>query len=100
MSAKNRRAQLRFACECVSGRVEGYSEPWAGIAQNKLLPNGTKEDIINLVAQEPKTISQVADALGLAAPTVYAHFRDLLRSELLREAVEWEKLHPAERYYE
>jgi hypothetical protein len=24
----------------------------------------------------------------------------MLRSELLREAVEWEKTHPAERYYE
>jgi hypothetical protein len=24
----------------------------------------------------------------------------MLRSELLREAVEWEKMHPSERYYE
>ncbi len=91
---------LRFPCECVSSRRGGYSEPWAGIAKNKLLPDGTKEEILNLVAQEPKTISQVADALGLSAPSVYTHVRDMLKSELLREAVQWEKTHPAERYYE
>src|SRR3954463_15990689 len=91
---------LRFPCECVSSRRGGYSEPWAAVAKNRLLPDGTKEEILNLVAQEPKTISQVADALGLSAPSVYAHVRDMLKSELLREAVEWEKTHPAERYYE
>jgi DNA-binding transcriptional ArsR family regulator len=91
---------LRFPCECVSSRRGGYSEPWAAVAKNKLLPDGTKEEILNLVAQEPRTISQVADALGLSAPSVYAHVSDMLKSELLREAVEWEKTHPAERYYE
>jgi len=91
---------LRFPCECVSSRPGGYSEPWAAVAKNKLLPDGTKEEILNLVAQEPRTISQVAEALGLSAPSVYAHVSDMLRSELLREAVEWEKTHPAERYYE
>jgi DNA-binding transcriptional ArsR family regulator len=91
---------LRFPCECVSSRRGGYSEPWAAVAKNKLLPDGTKEEILNLVAREPQTISQVADALGLSAPSVYAHVRDMLKSELLREAVEWEKTHPAERYYE
>jgi len=91
---------LRFPCECVSSRRGGYSEPWAAIAKNKLLPDGTKEEILNLVAQEPKTISQVADALGLSAPSVYTHVRDMLTSELLREAADWEKTHPAERYYE
>lgn len=91
---------LRFACECVSSRRGGYSEPWAAIAKNKLLPDGTKEEIMNLVAQEPRTISQVAEALGLSAPSVHTHVSDMLKSELLREAVEWEKTHPAERYYE
>ena len=91
---------LRFACDCVSSRGSGYSEPWAAIAKNKLLPDGTKEEIVNLVAREPKTISQIAEALGLSAPSVYAHVRDMLNSELLREAVEWERSHPAERYYE
>src|SRR5829696_4981942 len=91
---------LRFPCECVSSRRGGYSEPWAAIAKNKLLPNGTKEEILNLVAQEPRTISQLAEALGLSAPSVHTHVSDMLKSELLREAVEWEKAHPAERYYE
>lgn len=91
---------LRFPCECVSSRRGGYSEPWAAVTKNKLLPDGTKEEILNLVAEEPKTISQVAEALGLSAPSVYAHVSDMLRSELLREATEWEKTHPAERYYE
>ena len=91
---------LRFPCECVSSARGGYSEPWAGVAKNRLLPNGTKEEILNLVAREPRTISQLAEALGLSAPSVYAHVSDMLKSELLREAVEWEKTHPAERYYE
>src|ERR1044071_9712654 len=91
---------LRFPCECVSSRRGGYSEPWAAIAKNKLLPDGTKEEILNLLAQEPMTISQLAEALSLSAPSVHTHVSDMLKSELLREAVEWEKTHPAERYYE
>ena len=91
---------LRFPCECVSGRSGGYSDPWANIARHKLLPNGTKEDILNLVAREPRTISQIATALKLAPPSVHTHINDLMRSELLRESAEWEKKYPTERYYE
>src|SRR6266436_8139286 len=87
-------------CECVSSRPGGYSDPWAGITKNKLLPNGTKEEILNVLAQAPNTITQIADTLGLSAPSIHTHVRDMLQSELLREAVEWEKTHPAERYYE
>ena len=91
---------LSFPCECVSSRRSGRSDPWAAVAKNRLLPDGTKEEILNLVAREPMTISQVAEALGLSAPSVHTHVSDMLKSELLREAVEWEKTHPAERYYE
>ena len=91
---------LLFPCECVSSRPGGYSDPWAEITKNRLLPNGTKEEILNVLAQEPKTITQIAEALRLSAPTVHTHVSEMLRSELLREAVEWEKTHPAERYYE
>jgi DNA-binding transcriptional ArsR family regulator len=91
---------LRFPCECVSSRLGGYSDPWAEITKNKLLPNGTKEEILNALAQGPKTITQIAEVLGLSAPSIHTHVSDMLRSELLREAVEWEKTHPAERYYE
>lgn len=91
---------LRFPCECVSAGVGGYSDPWADITKKKLLPNGTKEEILNLVAQEPKTISQLAEALHLSPPSVHTHINDMMKSELLRESEEWEKKYPAERYYE
>jgi DNA-binding transcriptional ArsR family regulator len=99
MSVPDNREGLRFPCECVSARG-GYSDPWAEVAKNKLLPNGTKEEILNLVAREPKTISQLAEALKLSPPSVFAHVGDMMKSELLRESVEWEKKHPTERYYE
>lgn len=98
MTAPNNNS-LQFACECVSARG-GYSDPWAGIAQNKLLPDGTKEAILNQVAQEPKTIAQLAKGLNLSQPSIYTHINDMMTSELLRESVEWEKRYPTERYYE
>jgi len=100
MSVPGDREGLRFPCECVSGRRSGYSDPWAAIAKNKLLPDGTKEEILNLVAREPKTISQLAEALSLSPPSVFTHVNDMMKSELLRESAEWEKKHPSERYYE
>ena len=91
---------LRFPCECVSGLPGGYTDPWADITKRKLLPNGTKEQILTLVANEPKTISQLAQQLNLSAPSVHTHINDMLNSELLRESEEYEKKHPSERYYE
>ena len=91
---------LRFPCECVSNSPGGYTDPWADITKRKLLPNGTKEQILTLVAQEPKTISQLAQALKLSPPSVHTHINDMLKSELLRESEEFEKRYPTERYYE
>jgi DNA-binding transcriptional ArsR family regulator len=91
---------LRFPCECVSSSPEGYSDPWAEITKNKLLPDGTKEQILNVLAQGPKTITQIAEALRLSGPSIHTHVSDMLRSELLRDSVESDKAHPAERYYE
>lgn len=91
---------LRFPCECVSNAPGGYTDPWADITKRKLLPNGTKEQIVILVAQEPKTISQLAQALALSVPSVHTHVSEMLNSELLRESEEFEKRHPTERYYE
>ena len=99
MAAAERKG-LRFPCECVSNSPGGYSDPWADITKRKLLPNGTKEQIVNLLAEEPKTISQLAQALNLSPPSVFTHVNDMLRSELLRESEEFEKRHPTERYYE
>ena len=91
---------LRFPCECVSNSPGGYSDPWADVTKRKLLPNGTKEQILTLLADEPKTLSQLAQALNLSAPSVHTHISDMLKSELLRESEEFEKKHPSERYYE
>ena len=96
MTASNSKA-LRFPCECVSGLAGGYTDPWSDIARRRLLPNGTKEQIVNLVAEEPRTISQLAQALELSAPSVHTHVNDLVKSELLRESEEYEKRHPTER---
>lgn len=100
MSIPDKIQGLRFPCECVSAGRGGYSDPWADITKRKLLPNGTKEEILNLVAREPRTISQLAEALHLSPPSVYTHINDMLKSELLRESAEWEKKYPTERYYE
>jgi DNA-binding transcriptional ArsR family regulator len=91
---------LRFPCECVSNSPGGYTDPWADITKRKLLPNGTKEQILTLLADEPKTLSQLAQALNLSPPSVHTHINDMLKSELLRESEEFEKKHPSERYYE
>ena len=91
---------LRFPCECVSGLAGGYTDPWAEIAKRRLMPNGTKEQIITLLAEEPKTVSQLAQALDLSAPSVHTHVNEMMQSELLRESEEFEKRHPSERYYE
>lgn len=99
MTAANGKG-LRFPCECVSALPGGYTDPWADITKRKLLPDGTKEQIVTLVAREPKTISQLAQQLNLSAPSVYTHVNDMLNSELLRESEEYEKKHPTERYYE
>jgi len=90
---------LEFACECVSAKG-GYSDPWAAVAQNKLLPDGTKEKIINSVAAEPRTIAQISSLLKISQPTIFGHVNDMMASEILRESEEWEKKYPAERYYE
>ena len=100
MKRVSERMDLRFPCECVSNSASGYSDPWAEITKRRLLPNGTKEQILTLVAREPKTISQLAGALHLSAPSVHTHISDMLKSELLRESEEFEKKHPTERYYE
>ena len=99
MTAGDRKI-LRFPCECVSGLASGYTDPWAEVTKRRLLPNGTKEQILNHLAQEPKTLSQLAQALNLSPPSVHTHINEMLQSELVRESEEFEKKHPTERYYE
>lgn len=90
---------LQFACECVSAQA-GYSDPWAAVSQSKLLPDGTKEAMLNLLAREPSTIARLAKELSLSQPSVHAHINDMVMSELVRESEATKKRHPSERYYE
>src|SRR5260370_36637924 len=85
---------LCFPCECVSGGKGGYSDPWSEITKNKLLPNGTKEEILNLVAREPRTISQLAEALDLSPPSFHTHVNDMMKREPLRDSQEGERKYP------
>src|SRR5205809_7685043 len=100
MSISADRQGLRFACQCVSSRESTKTDPWAAVVQKKLLMDGTKEEILNVVARKPKTIAQVAKELGLSSPTILTHIRALIESELLRESEEMERRYPAERFYE
>jgi DNA-binding transcriptional ArsR family regulator len=99
MTDSNEYKGLRFACECVSSQ-SGYGDPWTSISQKKLLPDGTKESILNSVAREPKTIAQLAKELDLSQPSIHRHIGEMIASELLRESEEWERRYPTERYYE
>jgi len=90
---------LHFPCECISAR-RGYSDPWAAIAQRKMVSDGTKEQVLNSVARRPKTIARLAKELHLSQPTIHSHVNDMLKSELLCRATDWDKQHPAENYYE
>ena len=60
---------LRFPCECVSSMPDGYSDPWAEITKNKLLPNGTKEEIVNALTQVLKQSLVVSCISWIAFPT-------------------------------
>ena len=53
MSRRKNGYALQFPCECLSIR-RGYSDPWAGVTQNKLFKDGTKERVLNAVARRPK----------------------------------------------
>ena len=84
----------------MSSRESTKTDPWAAVAQKKLLLDGTKEEILNVVARKPKTVAQMAKELGLSSPTILTHVRALMESELLRESEEMERRYPAERFYE
>lgn len=99
MGDPNNYEGLHFACDCVSAKG-AYSDPWTSISKNKLLPNGTKEDILTAVSKQPKTVAQLAKELNLSQPTIHRHINELMASELLRESEEWERKYPTERYYE
>jgi DNA-binding transcriptional ArsR family regulator len=92
---------LQFACACASA-APIVGDPWVAISQQRKLNDGTKELILNAVYRQPRTITQLAQLLDLASPTVHRHVTDLLASELIREVPvpEEERRSAVERFYQ
>jgi DNA-binding transcriptional ArsR family regulator len=61
------------------------SDPWAAIPHDGKLNDGTKELILNALSDQPRTITQLAEVLGISSPAVHRHVTDLLASELIHE---------------
>jgi DNA-binding transcriptional ArsR family regulator len=78
------------------------SDPWAAIAHDGKLNDGTKERILNALAARPRTITQLAELLGVSPPAAHRHVMDLLDSELIGEvaAPRDGRRSPVERYYQ
>jgi DNA-binding transcriptional ArsR family regulator len=76
--------RLRFACQCASA-VPVAEDPWVAIPRQRKLNDGTKELILNLIHRQPRTITQLADLLGISAPAVHRHITELIAGELIRE---------------
>jgi predicted ArsR family transcriptional regulator len=71
------------------------------ISQQHKLNDGSKELILNAIYHQPRTITQLAELLGISAPAVHRHIVDMLADELIHEvdlAVD-ERSRRNERYY-
>ncbi len=92
--------RLRFACGCASA-VPIPADPWVAIVNQRKLNNGTKELILNAIYRQPRTITQLAEHLGISAPAVHRHVVDLLADELIQEVdlVAPQRSRGSERYY-
>ena len=92
--------RLRFACACASAVPIG-EDPWVAIVNHRKLNDGTKELILNAIYRQPRTITHLAELLGISAPAVHRHVVDLLEDELIQEVdlVAPERSRSSERYY-
>ena len=91
--------RLRFACACASAVPIG-AEPWVAIVNQRKLNDGTKELILNAIYDQPRTITQLAELLGISAPAVHRHVVDLLGDELIQEVdPAAQRSRGGERYY-
>ena len=93
---------LQFACDCVSHLHQAIRDPWSYVSRAGLISHETKEIILNKTYREPKTVTQLAKEIGLSQPAIYKHVKELLASDMMREAPlpDEEKTYRVERYYE
>lgn len=93
---------LQFACDCVSQLHQPARDPWSYVSRAGLISGETKEIILNRVYRQPKTVTQLAREIGLSQPVIYKHVKEMLASDVIREAdlPETEKSYRVERYYE
>jgi hypothetical protein len=91
--------RLRFSCACASAVPVG-EDPWVAIVNQRKLNDGTKELILNEIYRQPRTITQLAELLGISAPAVHRHVGEMLASELISVVdLPPERSRGRERYY-
>ena len=75
--------RLRFSCACCSA-VPIAEDPWVAIVNQRKLNDSTKELILNAIYRLPRTITQLAELLGISARAVHRHAGEMLASELIK----------------
>jgi DNA-binding transcriptional ArsR family regulator len=92
--------RLRFSCACCSA-VPISEDPSVAIVNQRKLNDGTKELILDAIYRQPRTITQLAELLGISAPAVHRHISDMLGDELIQEVdlAAPERSRGSERYY-
>ena len=92
--------RLRFACACASA-VPRAEDPWVAVVNQRKLNDGSKELILNAIYRQPRTITQLAEILGISVPAVHRHVTGLLADELILEVdpPAAERSWGSERYY-
>ncbi len=104
-AVQERRGQthvLQFACDCVSYVHDIVRDPWSHVTRAGLISSETKEIILNKTYRQPKTVTQLAREIGLSQPVVFKHVKEMLASEMIREAAvpDSEKAYRVEKYFE
>ena len=91
---------LRFACACASA-VPVAEDPWVPVVNRRKLNDGTKELILNAIYRRPRTITQLAELLGVSAAAVHRHVGGMLADGLIQEAdpAVPQRSRGSERYY-
>ncbi len=91
-------ASLKFPCDCFT-ESEVCEEPWALIAKRGVFKGGTKEKILNLMHERPRTIAQLSELLELSQPTIHRHLSGLISGGLITNSKDTQRTYTVERYY-